>query len=84
MGYLLKGAMVRLDGVTPGCAQAAGKLDVLLLDGDTFGVDGTQVRIVEEVDEESFGSLLQRLNGLALPSIGTCLGGNGLRNFSDL
>jgi hypothetical protein len=76
--------MVRLDGVTPGCAQAASKLYVLLLDGDTFGVDGTEIRIVEEVDKESFGGLLQRLDSLALPSIGTCLGGDGLRDFSDL
>jgi hypothetical protein len=76
--------MVRLDGGTPGCAQAAGKLYVLLLDGDSFGMDGTQVRIVEEADKESFGGLLQRLDSLALPTIGAAWGGDCLLNLSDL
>ena len=40
-------------------AEAAGKLDVLGLDGDTLGVDGAQVGVLKEGDEISFGSLLE-------------------------
>jgi hypothetical protein len=76
--------MVRSNWGTPSCAQAASKLYVLLLNGDTFGVNGTQIRIMEEVDEEGFRCLLQCLDGLALPSSGTRFGCDGLRNFSNL
>jgi hypothetical protein len=31
--------------------EAAGELDVLGLDGDTLGVDGAQVGVLEEGDE---------------------------------
>ena len=57
---------------------------ILLLDSNALGVDGAQIRIVEEVDEEGFGGLLQGLNSLALPSGGSCLGGDGLGDFTDL
>ncbi len=40
--------------------DAAGKLDVLRHDGHALGVDGAQVRILEEADQVSLGSLLQR------------------------
>jgi hypothetical protein len=84
MGYLQKVSLARLYWSAPSCAQPAGKLYVLLLDGDALGVDGAQIRVVEEVDEEGFGGLLERLDSLALPSGGACLGGDGLRNFADL
>lgn len=47
-------------------AEAAGKLDVLALDGDTLGVDGAQVSVLEEGDEVSLDGLLERADGGAL------------------
>lgn len=46
--------------------KAAGKLDVLALDGDTLGVDGAQVGVLEERDEVSLNGLLERTDGGAL------------------
>ena len=39
--------------------DAAGKLDVLWHDGDTLGVDGTEVGVLEQTDEVSLGGLLE-------------------------
>jgi histone H3 len=39
--------------------EAAGKLDVLRLDGDTLGVDGAQVGVLKEGDEVRLDRLLQ-------------------------
>ena len=44
-------------------AEAAGKLDVLGLDGDTLGVDGAQVGVLEEGDEVSLNGLLESTDG---------------------
>ena len=46
--------------------EAAGKLDVLALDGDTLGVDGAEVGVLEEGDEVSLNGLLERTDGGAL------------------
>jgi hypothetical protein len=46
--------------------EAAGELDVLALDGDTLGVDGAEVGVLEEPDEVGLGGLLQRGDGGAL------------------
>ena len=46
--------------------QATGQLDVLGLDGDTLGVDGAQVGVLEEGDEVSLDRLLESANGGAL------------------
>jgi hypothetical protein len=84
IGSQQKVSLARLYWGAPSCAQPTGKLDVLLLDGDALGVDGAKVRVVEQIDQEGFGGLLERLDGLALPSGGPCLGGDGLRDFADL
>lgn len=47
-------------------AQAAGELDVLALDGDTLGVDGAQVGVLEERDEVSLNGLLESTDGRGL------------------
>lgn len=47
-------------------------------------MNGAEVRIVEEVDEECFGRFLQGHNSLTLPSVGTVLGGDSLRDFPYL
>ena len=46
--------------------EAAGQLDVLGLDGDTLGVDGTQVGVLEQGDEVSLDGLLKSTNGRRL------------------
>ena len=46
----------------------AGQLDVLGLDGDALCVDGTEVGVLEEMDEEGLGCLLQRKDGVYLPT----------------
>jgi len=46
--------------------EAAGKLDVLALDGDTLGVDGAEVGVLEEGDEVSLNGLLKSADGRGL------------------
>jgi histone H3 len=46
--------------------NAAGKLDVLGHDGDTLGVNGAQVGVLEETDEVGLRSLLKGSNGGSL------------------
>lgn len=72
------------NGSSPGRAQSPRKLYILLLDGDALRMDGAEVGVVEEADEESFGSLLQRLDSLTLPSVGSVLGRYSLGDFSYL
>lgn len=47
-------------------AEAAGELDVLGLNGDTLGVDGAQVGVLEEGDEVRLDGLLQSTDGRGL------------------
>ncbi len=42
--------------------ESAGKGDVLGLDGNTLGVDSSQVGVLEERDEVGLGSLLESAN----------------------
>jgi histone H3 len=44
-------------------AKAAGELDVLGLDGNTLGVDGAQVGVLEEGDEVGLDRLLESTDG---------------------
>lgn len=46
--------------------ETAGQLDVLGLDGDTLGVDGAQVGVLEERDEVSLNGLLESTDGRGL------------------
>ena len=43
--------------------DAAGELDVLGHDGDTLGVDGAEVGVLEETDEVGLGGLLEGEDG---------------------
>jgi histone H3 len=43
--------------------EAAGQLDVLGLDGDTLGVDGAQVGVLEQGDEVGLDGLLESTDG---------------------
>jgi histone H3 len=47
-------------------AEAAGELEVLGLDGDTLGVDGGEVGVLEERDEVGLGRLLEGEDGRRL------------------
>jgi hypothetical protein len=46
--------------------ETAGQLDVLGLDGDTLGVDGAQVGVLEEGNEVGLDGLLESADGRAL------------------
>lgn len=43
--------------------EAASELDILGLDGDTLGVDGAQVGVLEEGDEVRLDGLLKSTDG---------------------
>ena len=60
--------------------DTAGKLDVLGHDGDTLGVDGAQVGVLEETDQVSLASLLKCHDGRALE---TKIGLEILGDFTD-
>jgi hypothetical protein len=47
-------------------AETAGELDVLALDGDTLGVDGAEVGVLEERDEVGLDRLLESADGRRL------------------
>ena len=46
--------------------ETAGKLDILGLDGDTLGVDGAKVGVLEKGDEVSLDRLLEGADGRGL------------------
>ena len=48
--------------------KTTSQLDVLGLDGDTLGVDGAQVGVLEEGDEVSLNGLLESTDGRRLES----------------
>ena len=57
--------------------DSAGELDVLGHDGDTLGVDGAQVGVLEESDEVSLAGLLKSHDGGRLePKVGLEVLGN--------
>ena len=52
-------------------SDSSSELDVLGHDGDSLGVDGAQVGVLEEADQVSFGGFLESEHGRALePEIG--------------
>ena len=55
-----------LRSLTTLTTEAAGELDVLALDGDTLGVDGAEVGVLEERDEVSLNGLLESADGRRL------------------
>ena len=67
---LEKGRLVRVQSevsyLSTLTTDTAGKLDVLWHDGDTLGVDGAQVGVLEKANEVSLASLLEGHDGGAL------------------
>ena len=59
---------VKSDDLSTLSTDAAGQLDVLWHDGDTLGVDGAQVGVLEKTNQVSLASLLQGHDGRALES----------------
>lgn len=53
---------------TPDTTDSSSQLDILLHDGDALRVDGAQVRVFEQVDEERLCRFLQGLDGMRLPA----------------
>ena len=60
--------------------ETASELDILRLDGDTLGVDGAQVGILEEGDQVSLHGLLESADGRRLEAE---VGFEVLSDFSD-
>ncbi len=56
----------RLTNLRALATDAAGKLDVLGHDGDTLGVDGAQVGVLEEADQVGLSGLLEGKDRRAL------------------
>ena len=56
----------RASGLSPLAANTARQLDVLGHDGHALGVDRAQVGVLEQADEVSLRSLLERGDGRAL------------------
>ena len=54
------------DGLRTFSADSSSELDVLGHDGDSLGVDSTQVGIFEESDQVSFGGFLESHDGRGL------------------
>jgi len=48
--------------------DTAGQLDILRHDGNTLGVDSTQVSVLEKTDEVGFGGFLEGQDGRSLES----------------
>ena len=61
-------AGVRTKHLSTLSTDAAGELDVLGHDGDTLGVDGAQVGVLEKTDEVSLAGLLEGHDSGALES----------------
>ena len=68
-------------GLVALATKATGELDVLGLDGDTLGVDGAQVGVLEEGDEVRLDGLLESTDGGGLESE---IGLEVLGNLTDL
>ena len=69
----------------PRPAYSPRQLDILLHDRDSLGVYGAQICVLEKMDQEGFGALLQRLDGLRLPAHTVCAHGDEVEcDFSDL
>lgn len=57
-----------LTKTTPRPANPARKLDILLHDGHALRVDGAQIRVFEQVDQECLRCFLECLDGVRLPA----------------
>lgn len=68
------------DDLSTFTADAACQLDVLWHDGDTLGVDGAQVGVLEETDEVSLAGFLEGHDGRALEAQ---IGLEVLSDFAD-
>ena len=55
-----------MDNLRALATDAAGELDVLGHDGNTLGVDGAKVGVLEETDEVGLGGLLEGKDGRSL------------------
>ena len=64
--FVLSIRRLLFDNLSTLSTDAAGQLDVLGHDGDTLGVDGAKVGILEETDKVSLGRLLEGHDSRAL------------------
>ena len=76
-----------LDNLSTLSTDAAGQLDVLGHDGDTLGVDGAQVGVLEQTNQVGLAGLLEGHDGRALEpqvSLEVCLSVCPLVGLSQL
>jgi hypothetical protein len=59
---------MKIDHLSTFATNTSGQLDVLWHDGDSLGVDGAEVGVLEETDQVCLASLLQGSNSRALES----------------
>lgn len=70
---------------TPRTPDSPRKLDILLHNCDALGVQGAEICIFEEVNEEGLCCFLESLDGLGLPAEDACAGGCHVHaDLSDL
>ena len=62
------GGLAKTERLSPLATDTTSQLDVLWHDGDTLGVDGAQVGVLEETDQVGLASLLKGHDGGALES----------------
>ena len=62
------GVLVSVNTLSSLASNSASQLDVLSHDGNTLGVDGSQVGVLKETDEVSLSSLLESENSAGLES----------------
>ena len=74
------GGLAKTERLSPLATDTTSQLDVLWHDGDTLGVDGAQVGVLEETDQVGLAGLLESHNGGALESQ---IGLEVLCDFSD-
>lgn len=61
---------------TPSTANSSSKLNIFLHDCYALSMDGAEIGVLEQMDQESFSSFLERLDCMRLPSqLGADLGG---------
>ena len=76
---------IRLTQTTPDTPDASSKLDILLHDGHALGMDGTEIGVLEKMDQERLGGFLEGQDRMRLPAqLGADFGGEKIQgNLAD-
>lgn len=70
----------RLTQTTPDTPDASSKLDILLHDGHALGMDGTEIGVLEKMDQKRLGGFLKSQDRMRLPAqLGADFGGEKIQ-----